>query len=155
MSHEIRTPMTAILGMADLLAGDDLPPDAARHLGAIRASGRQLLAVIDDVLDVTRIEAGTVQLETADFDVPRLVEEVRSILNPQAVERGLVFAFEFPGEVLPAVQGDPTRLRQVLLNLVGNALKFTEQGRVAVAVSRLPAPAGSIRLRFEVRDTGI
>ena len=155
MSHEIRTPMTAILGMADLLAGDDLPPDAARHLGAIRASGRQLLAVIDDVLDVSRIEAGTVQLETADFDVPRLVEEVRSILNPQAVERGLVFAFEFPGDLLPAVQGDPTRLRQVLLNLVGNALKFTEQGRVAVTVARLPAPAGSIRLRFEVRDTGI
>ncbi len=155
MSHEIRTPLTAVLGMADLLAADDLPEAATAHVEAIRTSGRHLLSVVDDILDFSRIEAGRLELERIDFSLADVPEQVRSLMAPQAAERGLELRFTYGGHVPPVVRGDPTRLAQVLLNLVGNALKFTHEGGVAVAVSSRPEGEGRARLRFEVRDTGI
>jgi PAS domain S-box-containing protein len=122
---------------------------------AIRVSGRHLLSVIDDILDFSRIEAGRLELERTDFPLADVPEQVRSIMAPQAAERGLELRFTYGGHVPPVVRGDPTRLAQVLLNLVGNALKFTHEGGVAVAVSSRPEGEGRVRLRFEVRDTGI
>ncbi|HEX8374470.1 MAG TPA: ATP-binding protein, partial [Geminicoccaceae bacterium] len=155
MSHEIRTPLTAVLGMADLLAAEELTGRQKGYVAAIRTSGRHLLSVVNDILDFSRIEAGRLELERVDFSVPGLLEEVRSLLAPQARERGLELRFELDEHSPPIGVGDPTRLRQVLLNLVGNALKFTHEGGVAVAVSSRPEGEGRVRLLFEVRDTGI
>jgi PAS domain S-box-containing protein len=155
MSHEIRTPMTGVLGMADLLAGAHLPERERGYVEAIRASGRHLLSIINDILDFSRIEAGRLELEQVDFSVFFLLEQVRSLMAPQAAERGLGLEFKFETPSPPVVQGDPTRLQQVLLNLVGNALKFTQKGGVTVAVSHGPADGRMARFRFEVRDTGI
>src|SRR3954451_17854132 len=154
-SHELRTPLTGVLGMADLLAAEPLS-DKERHLvEEIRSSGRHLLDLLSNVLDVSRIESGRLELEQISFSISELVEAVRSMLAPQAVERGLTLAFELDESVPPSLKGDPTRLRQVLIKLVGNGLKFTSRGGVSVSVSHCPEPDGRIRLRFEVRDTGI
>jgi signal transduction histidine kinase/DNA-binding NarL/FixJ family response regulator len=152
MSHEIRTPMTGVLGMADLLAAEDL---GERHRGLVQAlqtSGRHLLHVINDILDFSRLEAGGLALERIDFSLPALLEELRSLMLPQAVERGLELRLVPDPQAPPVLRGDPTRLRQVLLNLVGNGLKFTHAGGVTV---RVRCVDGAERLRFEVRDTGI
>src|SRR3954449_8266896 len=155
MSHELRTPLTGALGMADLLAAEWLS-DKERHLvEEIRSSGRHLLDLLSNVLDLSRIESGKLELQQTDFSIAELLEAVRSLLAPQAVERGLTLAFELDESVPPSLKGDPTRLRQVLINLVGNGLKFTSRGGVSVSVSHCPEPDGRIRLRFEVRDTGI
>jgi PAS domain S-box-containing protein len=156
MSHEVRTPLAAVLGMADLLgASPGLPRAERARVEAIRTAGRHLLDVVNDVLDFARVEAGRLRLERVDLAPARLLEEVRSLLAPRAVERGLTLELR-PGPGLPAaVRGDPTRLRQVLLNLVGNALKFTHEGGVGVAASGRAEGDGRVRLRFEVRDTGI
>ena len=155
MSHELRTPLTGVLGMADLLAAERLS-DKERHLvEEIRSSGRHLLDLLSNVLDLSRIESGKLELEHADFSIAELLEAVRSLLAPQAVERGLTLAFELDENVPLNLKGDPTRLRQVLINLIGNGLKFTSRGEVSARVSRQPEPDGHIRLRFEVRDTGI
>jgi signal transduction histidine kinase/CheY-like chemotaxis protein/HPt (histidine-containing phosphotransfer) domain-containing protein len=169
MSHEIRTPMTTVLGMADLLAATELPEKARRHVRAIHSSGRHLLATINNVLDFSRIEAGGLVLEQIDFSLAEALEQVRSLMAPQAAERGLELCFEHDGPrmaedgdgrqpcppLLPVVRGDPTRLAQVLLNLVGNGLKFTPRGRVVVRVAHRPDGQGRTRVRFEVRDSGI
>jgi signal transduction histidine kinase/ActR/RegA family two-component response regulator/HPt (histidine-containing phosphotransfer) domain-containing protein len=158
MSHEIRTPVTGLLGMAGLLEAEELSARQRRYLKAILTSGQQLLAVINDILDFSRFEAGKVQLEAADFRLADLLEDVASVMTPQATERGLALELR-PGEGLPpALRGDPTRLRQVLFNLVGNALKFTHRGGVTVSVGCRPEDeegGGRVRLRVEVRDTGI
>ena len=155
MSHELRTPLTGVLGMADLLAAERLS-DKERHLvEEIRSSGRHLLDLLSNVLDLSRIESGKLELEHTDFSIAELLEAVRSLLAPQAVERGLTLAFELDENVPLNLKGDPTRLRQVLINLIGNGLKFTSRGEVSARVSRQPEPDGRIRLRFEVRDTGI
>ena len=156
MSHEIRTPLTGVLGMADLLAAADLPEKERRYADAIRTSGRHLLSVINDILDFTRIEAGKIELEQVDFSIPEVIESVRSLMAPQAAERGLTLKLDLTSPPDLVVQGDPTRLRQVLLNLVGNALKFTHQGGVIVRTASRPADGnGMVLLRFEVQDTGI
>src|SRR3954466_5328992 len=139
MSHEIRTPLTAVLGMADLLAAEELSPRQRGFAEAIRTSGRHLLHVINDVLDFSRIEDGGLELERVDFPLGEVLEQVRSLMVPQAVERGLDLAFELDEHSPPIVKGDPTRLRQVLLNLVGNALKFTPAGRVEVRLASRPS----------------
>src|SRR3954464_15016552 len=155
MSHELRTPLTGVLGMADLLAAERLS-DREHHLvEEIRSSGRHLLDLLSNVLDLSRIESGKLELEHTDFSIAELLEAVRSLLAPQAVERGLTLAFELDENVPLNLKGDPTRLRQVLINLIGNGLKFTSRGEVRARVSRQPEPDGHIRLRFEVRDTGI
>ncbi len=155
MSHEIRTPMTGVLGMIDLLSAEELTPAHRGYMDAMRASGRHLLTVINDILDFSRFETGKLELEQIDFSLPELLERVRSLVHPQAVERGLDLHVELSPHSPVTVRGDPTRLRQVLLNLVGNALKFTEHGGVTVRVTQHALADGEVRTRFEIHDTGV
>jgi signal transduction histidine kinase/HPt (histidine-containing phosphotransfer) domain-containing protein/ActR/RegA family two-component response regulator len=155
MSHEIRTPMTGVLGMTDLLMSADLPAKERSYVAGIRTSGRHLLALVNDILDFSRIESGKLDLETIDFAIPQMLEQVRSLVAPQAAERRLELRFELDAHAPSVVRGDPTRLKQVLVNLTGNGLKFTHRGSVTVGVSRCPEVNGQQRYRFEVRDTGI
>jgi len=159
MSHEIRTPMTAVLGMADLLAAEEMTEQQQGYVAVALASGRHLLAVINDILDLSRIEVGGVEFERVDFRLAEILEQARSLLASQALERGLALSLALDEGLPPVVRGDPTRLRQVLLNLVGNALKFTHEGEVAVSASRgrpaVDQAHAADHVRFEVRDTGI
>jgi signal transduction histidine kinase/HPt (histidine-containing phosphotransfer) domain-containing protein len=155
MSHEIRTPMTAVLGMAELLLHDDLSEKSREYVAAIQSSGRHLLALINDILDFSRAEARKLNPETIDFDLRELLEQVRALLAPQAAERGLELRFEHDALSPLVLRGDPTRLQQVLVNLVGNGLKFTPRGSVTVTVRQHVAQNRQDWFRFEVRDTGI
>ena len=154
MSHEIRTPMTGVLGMIDLLSAEELSPMHRGYVDGMKASGRHLLSVINDILDFSRFESGQLELEHTSFSLPDLLERTRSLVNPQAVERGLGLHIELNPHSPPILMGDPMRLKQVLLNLVGNAIKFTDRGAVTVAVSQTAVDAQGMRIRFEVRDTG-
>jgi signal transduction histidine kinase/CheY-like chemotaxis protein/HPt (histidine-containing phosphotransfer) domain-containing protein len=155
MSHEIRTPMNGVIGMARLLQDTTLTVEQKDYVDTITSSGRSLLRIIDDILDFSKIEAGHLELELIDFDLRRLVGEVGRLFGPQAEGKGLRIATTIAEEVAPVMRGDPLRLRQALVNLVGNAIKFTEAGEVALTVSRDEERAGAQLLRFEVRDTGI
>ena len=155
MSHEIRTPMTGVLGMADLLATAPLPPAQQTQVEAIQASGRHLLSVINDILDFSRIDAGGLMLEQIDFALVPLLEEVQSIMAAQAAKRELVLTVDVQDGIPPALRGDPTRLRQILVNLIGNGLKFTHRGGVDVRVRGRPETSQGVLLRVEVEDTGI
>jgi PAS domain S-box-containing protein len=158
MSHEIRTPMTAILGYADLL-GDELRgyPRAAEWLEIIRRNGGHLLNVINDILDLSKIEAGKMAVERIACSPCQVVADVASLMRARATEKRLSFDIEYRGAVPETIASDPTRLRQILMNLVGNALKFTQTGGVRVAVQlEHPVDEGaSVRLRFDIIDTGI
>ena len=156
MSHEIRTPMNGILGMTELLLATPLSDKQRRFVQAVYRSGEALLEIIDDVLDFSKVEAGRLDLAHVDFSLRGVVEDSLEMLAPRAHEKGLELSFrEAPG--LPAlVNGDPMRLRQVLSNLVANAIKFTEQGEVAVELALTPAGEGAAAVfQFQVRDTGI
>ncbi|WP_159715621.1 GAF domain-containing hybrid sensor histidine kinase/response regulator, partial [Geminicoccus flavidas] len=155
MSHEIRTPLTGVLGMVDLLAEEALTDRQAHYLRSIRTSGRHLLSVVNEILDYSRIEADGLVLEEVDFTLEELVEQLRSILGPQAADRGLRLDFDLPDGPLPVLRGDPTRLRQVLVNLIGNGLKFTSEGGVRLGVRLGPADEAGWRVTFMVADTGI
>ena len=154
MSHEIRTPLNAVVGIAGLMGEADLPPHLRRYAGALREAAETLLLVIDDVLDFSKLDAGRMEVEAIPFEVPALMAGVVDLMELRAVEKGLALGMQVPADA-PVLLGDPGRLRQVLLNLVGNAVKFTEAGRVVVAATMEDAGAGRIRLRIAVRDTGL
>jgi len=159
VSHEIRTPLNGILGFAALLAGGDLTPEQREYNEAVLSSGGHLLSLINDLLDFSRIEARCMQLESVGFSVRECVANAVGPVKPCAKAKGLDIFVEVSESVPPWCQADPHRIRQVLLNLLGNAVKFTERGSVTMRVSVDPAdeaPAGSdFDLRFEVSDTGI
>jgi PAS domain S-box-containing protein len=157
MSHEIRTPMNAILGLNYLLRRDDPAPTQVPRLDRIAGAGQHLLSLINDILDLSKIEAGRVQLERIDFHLGALLDQVEAMIAETALRKGL--KIKLVSEGVPSwLNGDPTRLRQALLNYAGNAVKFTEQGGVTLRVSllpRLPSSAeATLRLRFEVEDSG-
>jgi two-component system sensor histidine kinase RpfC len=155
VSHEMRTPLNAIIGMADLLRDTALTREQTDMLQTLRSSSRLMLAQVDDVLDFSKIEAGKLALEKTDFDLHALVNSTSRILAAQAAAKGLEIVVSIMPEVPPALRGDPHHLRQVLVNLVGNALKFTEKGNVTVHVSAQSETAEQVRLKFSIRDTGI
>ncbi|MDD5761541.1 MAG: response regulator [bacterium] len=155
MSHEIRTPMNGILGMADILLQGSLPGDQRRSVEIVRRSGEALLEIINDILDFSRIEAGRMELDDSPFDLGGIVEEVMELLAERAHSKGIELASQVAPEIPSALRGDPGRLRQILFNLVGNAVKFTERGEVVVRASLDSRDGDAVTVRFSVRDTGI
>jgi signal transduction histidine kinase/ligand-binding sensor domain-containing protein/CheY-like chemotaxis protein len=150
LGHEIRTPMTGVLGMSELLLSSPLDERRRQQVGAIRRAGEHLLRLVDDALDLARIEAGRLTLDEAPFALDAVVEDVAALMRPLAERKGLRFVCDIATDARGGWRGDPTRLRQILLNLLGNAIKFTARGEVALRIDPL-SPQG---LRCTVRDTG-
>ena len=155
MSHDIRTPMNAIIGMADVLSESELTAEQSQYLRIVRSAGETLLNLINDILDFSKIEAGQLNLEKIDYGLRELIEDTVKIMSVRAKEKGLTQTITIGSEIPDAVVGDPTRMRQILINLMGNAIKFTEHGEIGIKVTREKSEAEGISLLFSVSDTGI
>jgi two-component system, sensor histidine kinase and response regulator len=154
MSHEIRTPMNGVLGMTELLLETGLTTTQRKYAETVQRSGKNLLDIINDLLDFSKIEAGKLELENVDMDLRRTIEDIVDLLAERAHVKGLELACSIPADLVTHVTGDPLRLGQVLTNLMGNAIKFTQQGAVVIRVAGVEETAKKVTMRFEVSDTG-
>ena len=155
MSHELRTPFNGLLGMMSLLDRSPLTPQQRDYLGIARQSGEHLLAILNDVLDISKMESGRLALVVGPTDLRQMVTEAQALMAPQARDKGLQFDVELAADLHPVVQADPQRVKQILFNLLGNAIKFTDTGGVRLQVDRCHTAQGQPATRFRVSDTGI
>jgi two-component system sensor histidine kinase/response regulator len=155
MSHEIRTPMNGVIGMLNFLLETDLTTEQREFTSTVKTSADALLFVINDILDFSKIEAGKMTIENVDFDLRQVVKHIFDLLALPARDKGLDLTYSVPEGACTTLLGDPTRLRQILLNLLGNAIKFTARGKVWLEINSLSETGENIELRFSVRDTGI